>query len=356
VYDRGSFNEITTALHQVGNAAESGLEKLRSGADDSGKAVQNATKKQARYSDEMERASKEVDKYVTSLASQGDAVKSTYDRQLEELNLFYASKEVTDTTADETNYSMKLDRETQHVNAKKALLDKQFQNQIDYINKSKLSDETKDKAKLEAQNQYNLSAEKLSIEHAQKEKTLKEQQKKYDDQIMEYKLNTTVGLFGALAKAAAVGGKKNFEIVKAFNLAEAITAGFLAVQKALASGPPPWNIVAAAAAGISAAANVSQITSTKAPAYEMGGIVGGTSYTGDHLPAKVNSGEMILNRQQQTELFKVANGSDSGGNSSLLKEIKMLRADLLSQPIELRLDGRVLAIGLRDQLAGGRTI
>ena len=41
--------------------------------------------------------------------------------------------------------------------------------------------------------------------------------------------------------------------------------------------------------------------------FESGGIVGGTSYSGDKLTAKVNSGEMILNREQQTNLFKMAN-------------------------------------------------
>ena len=41
--------------------------------------------------------------------------------------------------------------------------------------------------------------------------------------------------------------------------------------------------------------------------YAVGGVVGGTSYSGDKLTAKVNSGEMILNREQQTNLFKLAN-------------------------------------------------
>lgn len=41
--------------------------------------------------------------------------------------------------------------------------------------------------------------------------------------------------------------------------------------------------------------------------YAVGGVVGGTSYSGDKLTAKVNSGEMILNREQQTNLFKMAN-------------------------------------------------
>jgi len=46
-----------------------------------------------------------------------------------------------------------------------------------------------------------------------------------------------------------------------------------------------------------------------------GGIVGGNSYSGDNLIARVNSGEMVLNSAQQANLFKMINsGQLSGGN------------------------------------------
>ena len=46
----------------------------------------------------------------------------------------------------------------------------------------------------------------------------------------------------------------------------------------------------------------------KGSGYKDGGIVPGSSMIGDRVPARVNSGEMILNLAQQTQLFKVANG------------------------------------------------
>lgn len=39
--------------------------------------------------------------------------------------------------------------------------------------------------------------------------------------------------------------------------------------------------------------------------YKDGGIVGGNSYTGDRIPIRVNSGEMILNKDQQRSLFNI---------------------------------------------------
>lgn len=54
------------------------------------------------------------------------------------------------------------------------------------------------------------------------------------------------------------------------------------------------------------------LASQIAGSYATGGIVGGNSYTGDRLLARVNSGEMILNREQQRRLFALANGGGAG--------------------------------------------
>jgi hypothetical protein len=48
--------------------------------------------------------------------------------------------------------------------------------------------------------------------------------------------------------------------------------------------------------------------------FATGGIVGGSSFSGDQVVANVNSGEMILNRGQQAQLFSMANGAGGGSN------------------------------------------
>ncbi len=48
------------------------------------------------------------------------------------------------------------------------------------------------------------------------------------------------------------------------------------------------------------------------PSFATGGIVGGTSYTGDRVQAMVNSGEMILNAGQQRNLFDSINAGKMG--------------------------------------------
>ena len=52
------------------------------------------------------------------------------------------------------------------------------------------------------------------------------------------------------------------------------------------------------------------------PQFAEGGIIGGSSYFGDRLLARVNSGEMILNQKQQRRLYDLTT-SDGGTTVSL---------------------------------------
>ena len=77
-------------------------------------------------------------------------------------------------------------------------------------------------------------------------------------------------------------------------------AGSSAVLGAASSGPLGWLTAGAAVASIVAA--IAAI-----PKFANGGIVPGSLYSGDRVPAMVNSGEMILNRSQQGRLFDILN-------------------------------------------------
>ena len=48
---------------------------------------------------------------------------------------------------------------------------------------------------------------------------------------------------------------------------------------------------------------------SKGPAFRDGGIVGGNSYYGDKIMARLNSGELVVNRDQQKSLFGMINPS-----------------------------------------------
>ena len=72
-----------------------------------------------------------------------------------------------------------------------------------------------------------------------------------------------------------------------------------------------WLLAGAAVASVIAAM-------ASIPKFATGGIVPGTSFTGDKVPALLNSGEMILNGSQQSNLFQILN---SGLYGSLSQKI-----------------------------------
>lgn len=88
----------------------------------------------------------------------------------------------------------------------------------------------------------------------------------------------------------------------------------LATAQGVASAfSAPWPASLAAVATV--LATISSIFSSL-PKFESGGIVGGSSFFGDKLLARVNSGEMILNRKQQKRLYDMTN-TDNGVSVSL---------------------------------------
>lgn len=151
-------------------------------------------------------------------------------------------------------------------------------------------------------------------------------------------LQQTASLFGALAGLAATGGAKLFKITQSLQLGQAIVSGVAAIQQAAASAPFPANLPAIAIETARAATSVIQIKQAT-PGFAEGGIVGGSSFQGDRLFARLNSGEMVLNRQQQANLFDMANGSGGG------------REIVVNTTVEL--DGEVLGRSISRQVADG---
>ena len=171
---------------------------------------------------------------------------------------------------------------------------------------------------------------------------------KQEQDLNRDRINNQGDTFATISTLAQSNNNSLAAIGKAAGITQIAIDTPVAISKALAAFPPPFNFVAAGLVGTAMAAQASRIAGIK---FEHGGIVKGNSMTGDGIQARVNSGEMILNRQQQTELFNVANGS--GGNGDLVDEIRALRRDLASQPINLSVDGRALATVIRGEVRAG---
>jgi predicted nucleic acid-binding protein len=166
-------------------------------------------------------------------------------------------------------------------------------------------------------------------------------------------MGATFNLATALAKD---GSKEQFLIQKAAALAEIAVADGKAralIPAQVAHLLFPANLAAAATlnAYVTAqtALGAAAVVASAIKGYEQGGVVPGNSYSGDNVMARVNSAEVIMNRQQQANtLMAIANGT-GGGDS----KIDRLIAAVMSQPINLVVDGRVLATVIRKEVQGG---
>jgi len=134
--------------------------------------------------------------------------------------------------------------------------------------------------------------------------------------------------FGNLSTVAKAFGEKGAKAAKAFAIVQATIdtyASAVAAYKAVVGIPVVGPALATAAAAGAIAAGLAQVAAIKAQKYQMGGIVGGSSYGGDQINAKLNSGEMVLNQTQQRNLFAQANnpiGGSRGGNVTIINNTR----------------------------------
>lgn len=133
--------------------------------------------------------------------------------------------------------------------------------------------------KIEAEEQAEWDALFAEAEESQRknkeaaDKKAAEEELKLKEQTEKAKADIIAGTF-ALAQELA---GENVEVQKGIAAAQAIYNGYLAVQVALASAPPPLNFVLAGIVGGMAAANVAKILSTSSSTAGGGGMAGAGS-------------------------------------------------------------------------------
>lgn len=249
----------------------------------------------------------------------------------------------------------------------KDLLDLYEKDSADYYNALKAReqyDETYAEKRKEMQEkvqefmaQYN-SVEKLENEYEQELNALEEfysqglisteeyesTKTKIQDKYSKERTKATMAEVGALAGAfdamanmlgeyaaeneQAAKAQKAFSLMSILlNQAQSISQGALAISEGVASAamiPFPANIPAIlsvvatisgliAGVGTSIAQAKQLFSQADTQKFATGGIVGGTSYTGDQVPVMANSREMYLTLGQQKELFDIANGNGAHG-------------------------------------------
>lgn len=144
--------------------------------------------------------------------------------------------------------------------------------------------------------------------------------------------------------------KKGSAESKALRIADTVINTYAGATRAYADLPYPASAIASASIIAQGLANVSRITS--AGNFEQGGVIPGSSFSGDNITANVNSGEMVLNRAQQSQLFNQANGGGSTNNQDLSAIVQAIQ----NINITLQADDNAIATSVSRGVANGIVI
>lgn len=190
--------------------------------------------------------------------------------------------------------------------------------------------------------QKSLAQKKLETDQSIKLEQFKAQE---EQKIQQLKFQTASNFLNA----GIMLTKQNSNEQKALASTLAVMNTWQAASNALATKAPwPLPQVFAASAVALGFAQVAQINKAK---FANGGIVGGSSFAGDRVPVQVNSGEMILNKNQQKELFSIANGG--GSSDAIIKAIDSLGARIASMQTVVSINSREIARAVRDERSSG---
>jgi hypothetical protein len=155
--------------------------------------------------------------------------------------------------------------------------------------------------------QYLEAVEQLSKEYADRKNDIAAAQLKFEEDQNRQRISNLRSTFGTIAGLQRSGSKELGAIGKAAAIGQATMDGWVAVQKALASAPPPFNFALASLVGVATAANVAKIAAT--PLRTGIDSVPGVGNR-DNFPAMLQPGERVVPTDTNKDLKEFLSNSN----------------------------------------------
>ena len=210
-------------------------------------------------------------------------------------------------------------------------------------------------ANLRAMNETNASTRAVQIEQAQANQTVAIAKRASEERmrIAAAEQRTKAGFQSAadmLIQAGLQSERLGATERKALLVTQAVINTYAGASRAFADYPYP---ASAAVAGATIVAGLVQVDNIlNAGSFQNGGVVGGSSFSGDRLQANVNSGEAILTRQQGGNVLSRLNQAES--QESMMEARLASIERLLSQPTIIQnANGQMFAEITREGIRDG---
>lgn len=270
--NRTSLGDAAARFAEMSVAGEKGLAKIRAGLDSTIEPL-NATGEKIKEVTELEKQRVDALKqFATALADNQNAIAENYAFELEALKM---------------NLDNKLITENEYMNARQDMLNEKHEAEQARLKQAR--DEN-----LVTEKQYQSAVSKLNkIQDLETRKLMSERLKfeKQKQAEREANLNSTLGVISRLTQSS---NRELAALGKGAAITQATIDGYAAVQKALASAPPPFNFALAAAVGAATLQNISRI---RGVSLNRGGEVPGLRGANrDSVPAMLTPGETVIDR------------------------------------------------------------
>ena len=144
-------------------------------------------------------------------------------------------------------------------------------------------------------------------------------------------------------KMAKERAKLDYRAAVAAHRAQVVSSMASAAQAVLMAGMNKWPLPAIPMMALASSKSALQLAAVRAArpqlqAFDSGGIVPGHSFRGDRILARVNSGEMILNAEQQRRLFELANSFNADDPTQNSQKNRPIQINTV-----IELDGKEIA-------------
>lgn len=295
--------QITAVNEIIDGKSTSTLESLRDKLIDIGQSAETAGAKQTKaFTDAkpaVDNQKEAIDQLVSKFYDYRNAVKESQDSAvksfLDSASAFNAASTLQTETL-QTQYDAELISFQEYQDGKMAILQQSQQAELDLLNQYRASGAL-------TEQQYQIAVAQAQAQQANASLKLQTDTNKQRQENFKSTLGTIATLSDSSNKELAAIGK-------AAAISTATIDGIAAVQKALASAPPPFNFALAGAVGIATAANVAKIAGV--------GLARGIDSvpgvgTRDNFPAVLAPGERVVPSKSNEDLTNFLAEQDGGG-------------------------------------------
>lgn len=287
-FDENIFDEMATKLGDVKAAAVSGAAATAAGFTATDSAVKGASGSIREIASTLKDAEDASIAFAQTLLDSSASAKDIYATELDD----YVAQRDAQLLTDEEFYAKKQELLLNSQQAEQELLQAGLDQANATAEQRKAAQETLSK-------QQNVAFMKFQNEQTKSE----EQNQKEREQNFSASLGVIAGLANSNNKTLAAIGK-------AAAITQATIDGFAAVQKALASAPPPFNFALAGLVGVATAANVAKIAGVPL-ATGIDSVPGIGSR--DNFPAVLAPGERVVPTKTNEDLTKFLSGEGTAG-------------------------------------------